>query len=92
MVEISSSGRERILWTMDFRVSLLMVEDGEGRNLEVRMGMLVKRDSISERGFQPTNTSNFPRATAISGLWFASPNFSGSCSWSLAASFLSGCI
>lgn len=77
---ISSSERERILWTMDFRVSLSMVSDGEVKNVEVRRGMLVKRDWISERGFQPTNTSNFPRATAISGLWFVSPNFSGSCS------------
>ena len=65
---ISSSERERILWTMDFNVSLSMVSDGEERNLEVRTGMLVKSDWISESGFHPTKTSNFPRATAISGL------------------------
>lgn len=81
--------------TMDLRVEWLKcvfwVGD-EGRNVEVRMGTLLKRDWIWGRGFQPTKTSNLERATAISGLWFVSPNFSGSFLWSSAARSLSGWI
>jgi hypothetical protein len=59
---------------------------------ELRTGIVVKSCLISGSGFHPTKTSSLPRATAISGLWFASPNLFGSLLWSFAASSLSGWI
>lgn len=89
---ISSSDAERILPTTSFSVSPLKCVSELLVNRDLRMGMVVKSCWISGSGFQPTKTSNFPRATAISGLWLASPNFSGSFLWSLAARPLSGWI
>lgn len=61
-------------------------------NFDLRIGMEVNRCWISGSGFQPTKDSNLESATAISGLWFASPNFEGSFLCSRAARSLSGCI
>lgn len=89
---ISSSEAERILPTTSFSVSPLNCVCESLRNLDFRIGMVVNSCWISGSGFHPTKTSNCPRATAISGLWLASPNFSGSFLWSFAARSLSGWI
>lgn len=51
----------------------------------------MNRGWISDRGLKPAKTSNIERATAISGLWLGSVNWSGSCLCSLVARFLLGC-
>jgi len=62
------------------------------RSVILRIGIVENICWIAGSGFHPTKTSNLPRATAISGLWLASPNFSGSCLWKFAARSLSGWI
>lgn len=64
-----------MLYTICFKVSWSKGDLESGvKKFDFRTGIEVKRCWTSGRGSQPTKTSNFPRATAISGLWFVSPN------------------
>lgn len=63
---------------------------GDGTNFS--SGLSLNSAWMSLSGFHPAKSSNLESAIAISGLWFVSPYFFGSCLFSCAARVRSGWI
>ena len=87
---VASGARRRARQTLR-SVSLVQLWDDVvslGRS-EARGSSAQSRRTVSS-GLKPAKSSKGPRATAISGLWFESVNWSGSWAWSLEARALFG--